>query len=248
LALALAGARVQGGAQWQEVLSALDRGHLEFLDHPYGSVFKSLRLGSDGLTEFDRDRYFQLAVFPEDAEVQVEAVCTLWRHTGRMEPDASRDLLRRLHRRALLTLHDDGSSISFHDLQHDFLRLNVASLVEAHGALIEAYRAITPARWACGPDDGYFFQHLVQHLAAADRLNEVKALLSDYDWLSAKLEATNITAVLADYDLITNDPISRSFNKPCGCRSPRCCTTGRNCRVSCLGGYAEPTVCQSRLW
>jgi len=165
LALALAGARVQSGASWEEVLSALERGRLEFLDHPYGSVFSSLKLSTDALTEVERERYFEFAVFPEDA-----------------------------------------SGISFHDLQHDFLRLNVASLVEAHGGLIEAYRATAPGGWASGPDDGYFFQHLPQHLAAADQLNEVKALLCNYDWLDAKLRATNITALLADYDLVKKEP------------------------------------------
>jgi APAF-1 helical domain len=69
-------------------------------------------------------------------------------------------------------------------------------------SLADAYRAIARAGWESGPDDGYFFQHLPQHLAAADRLDEVKTLLCDYDWLSAKLRATNVTAVLADYDLI----------------------------------------------
>jgi WD40 repeat protein len=205
LALALAGARVQGGAQWEEVLSALQRGRLEFLDHPYGSVFSSLRLSTDALTEFDRDRYFEMAVFPEDADIPIEAICTLWRHTGRMEPDVSRDLLRRLHRRALLTLHEDGSGISFHDLQHDFLRLNIPSLVKGHAKLVEAYRAVVPAGWASGPDDGYFFQHLPQHLTASDRLDELKALLCDYRCLAAKLGATNIASVLSDYDLIAND-------------------------------------------
>jgi WD40 repeat protein len=206
LALALAGARVQGGARWEEALSALQRGRLEFLDHPYGSVFSSLRLSADSLTEFDRDRYFELAVFPGDADIPVETVCTLWRHTGRMEPHASRDLLRRLHRRALLTLHENGTGISFHDLQHDFLRLNVASLAEAHNSMILAYRAIVPAGWANGPYDGYFFQHLPHHLQGADRLDELKALLCDYDWLAAKLRATDITTLLADYDLVASAP------------------------------------------
>src|SRR5262249_28050431 len=103
LALALAGARVQAGAHWEEVLSALERGRLEFLDHPYGSVFSSLRLSTDALPEIDRDRYFELAVFPEDAVIPVAAIWTLWRHTGNMREDASsRDLLLRLHRPALL--------------------------------------------------------------------------------------------------------------------------------------------------
>jgi WD40 repeat protein len=206
LALALAGARVQGGARWEDVLSALQRGQLEFLDHPYGSVFSSLRLSTDALTEFERERYFELAVFPEDAEVPVEAVCTLWLDTGSMQPDGSRDLLLRLHRRALLIHSEDGKHTSFHDLQHDFLRLNIPSPAGGHAALVEAYRAIAPAGWASGPDDGYFFQHLPQHLAAADKLNEVKALLFDYDWLAAKLHATNIIAILADYDPVTHDP------------------------------------------
>jgi hypothetical protein len=153
LALALAGARVQGGAQWAEVLAALERGRLEFLDHQYGSVFRSLRLSTDALIESERDRYFELAVFPEDAEVPVEAVCTLWRHTGSMQADVSRDLVLRLHRRAQLTRSDEGGHISFHDLQHDFLRLNIASLAEAHGSLVDAYRAVAVSGWASGPDD-----------------------------------------------------------------------------------------------
>jgi WD40 repeat protein len=205
LALALAGARVQGGARWEEVLSALEHGRLEFLDHPYGSVFGSLRLSTEALTEFERDRYFELAVFPEDAVIPVEAICTLWRHTGTMEPDASRDLLLRLHRRALLTRHDDGASISFHHLQHDFLRLNIASLARGHAALVDAYTAVAASGWANGPNDGYFFQRLPQHLVAAARLDELKALLGDYDWLAAKVRATNVTATLADYDLIADD-------------------------------------------
>jgi hypothetical protein len=141
LALALAGARVQGGAQWGGVLSALERGRLEFLDHPYGSVFNSLRLSTEALPEPERARYFELAAFPEDAVIPVAAICTLWRHTGDMREDDPRDLLLRLHRRALLTRAEDGGHISFHDLQHDFLRLNVASLVAANEALIDAYRA-----------------------------------------------------------------------------------------------------------
>jgi WD40 repeat protein len=206
LALALAGARVRAGAQYGDVLSALERGRLEFLDHPYGSIFKSLRLSTDALTEFERDRYFELAVFPEDTEVAVEAICTLWRHTGAMDRPASENLLVRLHRRALLTRSEDGKRIAFHDLQHDFLRLNVPSLTSAHAALVDGYHAVTPSGWASGPDDGYFFQHLPQHLAAADRLPELKALLCNYEWLSAKLRATAIPAALADYDLIASDP------------------------------------------
>jgi hypothetical protein len=199
LALALAGARVASGAAWGEVISALERGRLEFPG--YGSIFNALQVSTEALASSDRDRYLDLAVFPEDANIPVDTICTLWRHTGGMEAPDSRELLRRLHRQALLIRSDDKKRISFHDLQHDFLQLNIPSLVSGHRALVDAYRPVAPSGWASGPDDGYFFQHLPQHLAAADRLDELKALLCDYDWLAAKLRATNVATILADYKL-----------------------------------------------
>jgi hypothetical protein len=204
LALAVAGAQLRGGAAWEDVLSALERGRLEFPG--YGSIFNALQVSTDALASTDRDRYLELAVFPEDANVPVETICTLWRRTGGMERPDSRELLRRLHRQALLIRSDDRKRISFHDLQHDFLRLNIPSLVKGHAGLVDAYKVAAPAGWASGPDDGYFFQHLPHHLAEAERLDEVKALLCNYAWLAAKLDAADVNAVLADYDLAPNDP------------------------------------------
>ena len=83
--------------------------------------------------------------------------------------------------------------------------MNIASLVDAHTALVDAYQAGALPGWANGPDDGYFFQHLPRHLFAADRFDELRALLCDYDWLSAKLRSTGIIGVLADYDLVAQD-------------------------------------------
>jgi hypothetical protein len=62
----------------------------------YLQIAAARRLGTDALTEFDRHRYFELAVFPENAQIPVETICTLWRHNEGMQPDASCDLLLRL--------------------------------------------------------------------------------------------------------------------------------------------------------
>jgi WD40 repeat protein len=42
-------------------------------------------------------------------------------------------------------------------------------------------------------------------LANADGLDEVKALLCNYDWVSGKLRATSISATLDDYELVIQD-------------------------------------------
>ena len=107
-------------------------------------------------------------------------------------------------RRSLVRRSAEGW-VSLHDLQSDYARSCCRDLPALHATLVEAYGATCDGSWSRGPDDGYFFKHLPQHLAAADRIEELKSVLCDYDWLAAKLRATDVAAMLADYDLIASD-------------------------------------------
>jgi len=213
LALSLAGARVRDGAAWEDVLAALRRGDLEFLDHPYGSVFKSLRMSIDALPEDTARRYGELAVFPEDTEVPVSVVRRLWRHTGGLDDGESRGLLRSLERKGLLYLTAEGAgeNLSFHDLQRDFLRLIAEDLPALHNQLADAYRGSLsgntfPRAWSTLPArEPYIWDHLAYHMAGAGLGEELRALLLDYEWIAAKLEATEVQAVIADYALAGDD-------------------------------------------
>jgi hypothetical protein len=202
LALALSGARIQAGDRWEDVLAALEHGRLEFLDHPYGSVFKSLRMSTDALPPNEAERYFELSVFPEDVKVPIETICTLWRHTGQLDSYQARHFLTGFARKSLLTLDGMAKAVSFHSLQHDFLRINDDSPIDANVQLVEAYRAQCPEGWASGPNDGYFFQFLPTHLAAAGNFEELTALLGNYNWIEAKLKATDLQSLIADYELV----------------------------------------------
>ena len=73
-------------------------------------------------------------------------------------------------------------------------------LPELHSRLLEAYRARCPDGWHTGPDDGYFFQRLPYHLAEAGRADERRALLFDYRWLRAKLEAAGLVGLIHDFE------------------------------------------------
>lgn len=44
-----------------------------------------------------------------------------------------------------------------------------------------------PAGWPSGPSDGYFFDHLREHLVAAGRGSELLSLLQELPWLEAKI-------------------------------------------------------------
>lgn len=95
--------------------------------------------------------------------------------------------------------------VSLHDLQHDYLRSVTTDLPGLHTTLLAAYRQCCTDGWASGPNDGYFFQHLTSHLIDAKQHDELRTLLCDFNWLHAKLNTTDINALLADYDLLPND-------------------------------------------
>jgi hypothetical protein len=50
---------VRDGTAWSDILPALEAGNLRFLDHPYASVFASLRLSLNALPENVRARYLE---------------------------------------------------------------------------------------------------------------------------------------------------------------------------------------------
>jgi WD40 repeat protein len=88
-----------------------------------------------------------------------------------------------------------------HDLHKDYLSAQNSDKVSLHNSLLEAYAHETPHGWATGPDDGYFFQRLPYHLAAAADPG-LRRLLTDARWLQAKLAATDVPALVADCALV----------------------------------------------
>ncbi|MET0395446.1 MAG: NB-ARC domain-containing protein [Longimicrobiaceae bacterium] len=214
LALSVAGARVRDGLSWLDLLDALQRGKLEFLDHPYASVFGSMRLGVDALPSEERRRYLELAVFPEDVRVPESVVLKLWRVTGGLSSTESKALLAKFGRKALLerSVTNHRAEIAFHDLQHDFLRIIVEDLPRLHGQFLNALAETLPRTesgnpaWHALPEDEvYPWVHLSAHLAAAGRIDEQREVLLDYRWLRAKLRVAGISALLSDLDAVPGD-------------------------------------------
>jgi NB-ARC domain/TIR domain len=202
LALALCGARVRDGMSWADMRDALAAAELDFLDHEYGSVMKSLKVSIDALPPAHASLYAQLVVFRRPAVVTENAVLTLWAYTGGLSERQARSLLVDLRNKALLRLDGDAPqrTVSLHDLQHDYLRRppNDDSAARDH-TLLEAYRRRSPAGWSSGPNDGYFFQHLGFHLLGAGRRDELVDLLCHTpDWVEAKSHAVADPMALAD--------------------------------------------------
>jgi hypothetical protein len=87
LALAMIGAMVRMDPRptaWRDVLARLRRADLaaikvEIADYPYPNLLRTIEVSVEGLESADRERYFDLAVFPEDQPVPESALSVLWK-------------------------------------------------------------------------------------------------------------------------------------------------------------------------
>jgi WD40 repeat protein len=221
LALAMIGAMVQlRPTVWLDALEFLRSRDLEefrraFPDYPYPDLLRAIAVSVDELPPDDRERYLDLAVFPEDAPIPEGPLQVLWGLT----PPKTRACMDRLTARSLGAMQQIGAKtvLLLHDLQGDYIRKQREKQLPAlHTRLLNAYAARCKIRnskfeirngtkWAQGPDDGYFFQRFAWHLKQTGREKELRSLLLDFEWLQAKLNATDAVALVADFDDVNGD-------------------------------------------
>ncbi|MCP4417197.1 MAG: hypothetical protein GY805_11280 [Chloroflexi bacterium] len=124
LALVVCGANVADGYLWGDLLTALDKARLDYLDHEQGSVMATFQASVERLSDVEVTLYQTLAIFPEDIPLPEKMLVTFWAHHQEIEPFEVRRIISRLEGRALLdTTGTPGERrISLHDLLHLFVR------------------------------------------------------------------------------------------------------------------------------
>jgi WD40 repeat protein len=175
------------------------------------AVAITVELSLDRLTASERERYEELAIFPEDIDIPLETVSRLWMYTGQLDAFESETLCGRLHSLALLLRFDlNEKSIRLHDVMRHYIEeANRIKLPDLHKCFIAAYQDSLPTQpagepipWHAGPDDGYFFQYMLNHMHQAGYLEELKMLLRNFNWLQVKLNNTDVSALINDYDYL----------------------------------------------
>jgi hypothetical protein len=201
LALALVGAAVgRGSRTWSEVAEQLEHGGETFLDHPYADIFKAMQVALSALPSELADRYRTLAVYPEDTSIPVQSVTRLWHHLYGQSAEETREALGTLAGRDLLLI--SGEAVSFHDLQRNFLLLEVEDIAVLHADLIDAYRALLPTgttRWSALPaDEPYVWNHLLHHLRGAGERWAVLTVAGDLGYLTMRMALGGPYAAVSD--------------------------------------------------
>jgi hypothetical protein len=143
----------------------------------------TLRVSLDQLTDADCERFYQLAIFPEDVYVPM---ATLEKYWGLDDLDTE-ELCDRLNQFSLLHSFDLGArAIRLHDVIRTFLRdERRTDLTTLNNQLLDAHRP--DAGWAGAPnDDHYLWDHLAGHLIEAGRGEELVTTMKDWRYLAKK--------------------------------------------------------------
>src|SRR5262249_8604689 len=150
----------------------------------------------------------------------------LWHATAGLDELVTGRLCARLHELALLSVTPtaDGAVIGMHDVVRDYLRgqLDMTRQAALHGALLDAVAEDLPAAapldrdsavaavaavaatawWELGEQARYLWEHLIEHLLAADRTAAADTLAGDLRWIAARLAAFGPGAPAADLPLL----------------------------------------------
>jgi WD40 repeat protein len=166
------------------------------------AIAKTIGVSLDLLSESERARFAELAVFPEDVDAPIGVAARLWAKTGGLDEADTEDLLVRLESLSLLLSLDLGRrSFRFHDTVRHFLQEQAGKdeLAALHKTLLEAMEgAGTEADEAVRR---YYYLYRPAHFAAAGERASLDALLEDPGWLQAKLNALESPqSLIADFE------------------------------------------------
>jgi WD40 repeat protein len=204
------------------------------------AVAKTLGVSLEPFTEDERARFFELAIFPEDLEVPLAAVETLWSRTAGLDAFGTEDLCTRLYDQSLLLGLDLATRrIRLHDVIRTYLQgVQKERLPALHLELVEAYRGGCSDGWHSGPNDGYYLQFFPRHLRAAGRPEALQELLFDYRWLRAKLKAVGLAALIQDFEQLGTDQQAQKMAAGLRLSAPALAVDPRQLAGQLLGRFA----------
>ncbi len=184
---------------------ALDRRGLSYFDarnsdERHQAVLRTIGISLDLLNDKERERYGELAIFPEDVEIPLSTLEKLWATTGGLDEFDTEELCSRLNSFSLLWSYDaNRKRIRLHDVVRKLLiEERQERLASIHSKLLDAHRSIP---WAgMSTNEPYLWDHLAYHLVEAGCGDELVAVVKDWRYLVAKTLTRKSPSV--DVDLL----------------------------------------------
>jgi WD40 repeat protein len=159
------------------------------------AIASTIEVSLELLDAEERRLCMELAIFPEDTDVPLSVLSALWG----LDDFEAEELVQRLDNFSLLKFSLQGATIRLHDVVRSYLATQLTKPGALHSRLVNAW-----GNPYCLPHT-YAWRWFSYHLAEAGWTEKLRELLLDFEWLQAKVEATDTIALVADYDCVPND-------------------------------------------
>ncbi|GHO77046.1 hypothetical protein KSD_48170 [Ktedonobacter sp. SOSP1-85] len=168
------------------------------------AVARTIEVSLELLTPEEVARYQELAIFPEDVDIPLKTVQQLWQTTANFDAFDTVDLCSRLAGLSLLLTYDLSTrSIRLHDVIRHYLQVKMRAVLPVlHGCFLDSYAL---SHWEdLSLDEPYLWQHLIEHLIAAQRAESVLSTVTDLGYLAMKTWKYGALAVERDLQEVMN--------------------------------------------
>ena len=175
---------------------ALDRRCVTHFDQlNQAKIAQTIEISLESL-QARRQDYLDFSIFPENTDIPLSAVEAL---CGLDDFDAE-ELVQSMHDLSLLNFELQSGVFRLHDAIRSWLREQLPDPQAKHAKLVSAWRNLHAL------PDRYAWQWIAYHLTQAGQCAKLRELLLDFDWLQAKLEATDGNTLLRDFEYLKDDP------------------------------------------
>lgn len=173
-------------------ITAFDRRHAKERQDAFA---KTIELSLELLSPPEIQQFYEMAVFPEDEDVQLDVIGALW-GIDEFDVEAAAEVLDDV---SLAEFNVQNGTLRLHDAIREFLQLKSENHSQMHSRMANALMSETLAT------SSYAWRWLPYHLIQAGRQPQLESLLLDLKWLQGKLLATDVGSVAADFDLLALD-------------------------------------------
>jgi WD40 repeat protein len=161
------------------------------------AVVRTVGASLDLLGPDDQRRCAELAVLQPGAAHPLTALATLWQ----LDDLDTEDLARKLDDLALVTFDLRSATLRMHDVLRGFFAERLADAAAVHQRLLDGWGD------PYSLSDPYEWRALAYHMRRAGRQEALRALLLNPRWLDAKLRATDIHALIVDFEQTEGDGV-----------------------------------------
>jgi len=172
-------------------------------DSRHAAASKAILVSVCQLQEVEQDLYFQLSIFPEDVDIPLSVLEQYW---GLARVPARRFCEQLQDRSLLQQFNRKEGTIRLHDVVRKVLIEHIGNRITTlHCHLRDVFRP-SSGSWTDLPvEEQYLWRNMAGHYIGANRKEELSRLLTDFFFLQAKLNATDVNSLMADYESFVSE-------------------------------------------